>query len=260
MSAFAVLLQERLRERRLVPLTWGGALGAMSALMVLIWPSLEDTVRELVNSYPKAVMQAFGVTGFNTVEQYVDGELFGLLVPLAAVVLVVSSVIRPIVGAEDAGQLDTWLTMPLPRRALAWSSFAAAVAVLAGALAVMWILTILAGLIAGVGVDAWIIARGVLNVLPLATFFGGVALVAAGATRGSSRVSGIALGTLIAMYVLDIAGKLAPDWEEVRYLSAFRLYGSAISSGLDAGHVVGLTGAGLLLALIGTELFQRRDV
>lgn len=259
-SVFSVLLRERLRERRLVPLVWGGSLGLMGAMMVLVWPSIEGTVSKLISSYPESMMKAFGISGFNTIEQYLDGELFGLLIPLAGVVLVVRLVIRPIAGAEDAGQLDTWLTMPLPRRALAWSSFVAALLLLAATLAVMWLITMAVSVLSGGGLSGVVLARGLLNVLPLATFFAGVAMVASGAMRGSGRVTGVALGALFAMYLVDLVGKLAPDFDTLRYASAFRYYGSSIQNGLNAGHVGGLLAAGLLLALLGTELFQRRDV
>lgn len=259
-SVFTVLLGERLRERRLVPLVWGGSLGVMGAMMVLVWPSIEGTVSKLISSYPESMLKAFGISGFNTIEQYLDGELFGLLVPLASVVLVVRLVIRPIAGAEDAGQLDTWLTMPIPRRALAWSSFVAAIALLAATLAGMWLITMAVSVISGGGLSGEILARGLLNVLPLATFFAGLAMVATGAMRGSSRVTGVALGALFAMYLVDLVGKLAPEFDRLRYASAFRYYGSAIVNGLDAGHIGGLLAAGLLLAFVGAELFQRRDV
>lgn len=259
-SVFWVLLVEGLRERRFTVASWGGSFGAMGALMVLVWPSIEDTVSELSASYPKALMEAFGVSGMNTIEQYIDGELFGLLVPLAAAVLVVRCVLRPIVDAEDAGQLDTWMAMPVGRRVLAWSSFALAGVVLAATLAVMWACTMVASVASGAGVDAATLARGVANVWPLAMFFAGLAMVSAGAMRGAGRANAVALGALVAMYLLDLAGRLATSVSELRYLSAFRLYGSAIADGLDASHVAGLTGAALLLAWLGALLFQRRDL
>lgn len=259
-TVFGVLTGERLRERRLVPLTWGGALGAMGALMVLVWPAIEDTVGQLVSSYPKEFMQAFGITGFNTIEQYVDGELFGLLVPLAGAALAVRCVIRPIAGAEDAGQLDTWLTMPIARRTLAWSSLAASGLILAAVLLVMWVLTMATSVITGAGLSAGALARGVVNVWPLSMFFAAVALLACGATRGSSRVTGAAIGALVAMYLVDLVGKLDTGLDDLRYASAFRYYGSAIQNGLDAGHVVGLLAAAAVVAAVGVELLQRRDL
>lgn len=259
-SVFGVLVAEGLRERRFTIASWGGSFGAMGILMVLVWPSIEDTISKVAASYPKALMEAFGVQGMNTIEQYVDGELFGLLVPLAAAVLVVRCVLRPIVDAEDAGQLDTWMAMPVGRRTLAWSSFAIAGVVLAATLAVMWALTMVASVVSGAGLDAAVLGRGVVNVWPLAMFFAGLAMVSAGAMRGAARANAVALGALVAMYLLDLAGRLAASVSELRYLSAFRLYGSAIADGLDASHVAGLTAAALLLAWVGALLFQRRDL
>lgn len=257
---FLVLLGERLRERRWTPLTWGGAFGAMGALMVLVWPSIEDTVSKLIDSYPEELMKAFGITGFNTVEQYIDGELFGLMIPFAAAFLVVRCVIRPLGAAEDAGQLDTWLTMPISRRALTWSAFASAGIVLAATLLVMWAVTMATSVLTGAGMSGGALGRAVVNVWPLAMTFAGIAVVATGAFRGAGRANGAAMGVLVAMYLVDLVGKLAPDLADLRYASAFRLYGSAIQSGLDAGHVAVLCASALLLAAAGGEMFQRRDV
>ncbi|MBJ7470301.1 MAG: hypothetical protein JHD16_03330 [Solirubrobacteraceae bacterium] len=259
-AIFVMLVGERLRERRLSPVIWGLALGAMGAMIVLIWPSIEGSVGELMKSYPKELMEAFGISGFNTVMQYLDGELFGLLVPLAGAVFAVRWVVRPIVGAEDAGQLDTWLAMPLPRRTLAWSTYAAAAIALAAVLTIMWAITMITSVLAGAGVSAGVLAQALVNVMPLSMFFAGVALLASGAMRGANRASGAAIGALFAMYLVDIVGKLAPDYADLRYATAFRYYGSVIENGLNATHVGGLLAAGLLLALLGTELFQRRDV
>ncbi|HSD80802.1 MAG TPA: hypothetical protein VLB47_09075, partial [Solirubrobacteraceae bacterium] len=65
---------------------------------------------------------------------------------------------------------------------------------------------------------------------------------------------------LIGMYVIDLVGKLADPVEPLRYVSAFRYYGSAIQDGIDVSHVVGLTVAGVVLAVLGALAFERRDV
>ena len=235
-------------------------MGAMGAMMVLVWPSIQGTVSKLIASYPQELMKAFGISGFNTVEQYVDGELFGLMIPFAAALLAVRCVIKPIAGAEDAGQLDTWLAMPIARRTLAWSAFASAGVVLAATLSVMWIITMGVSLASGAGLSGVALARGVINVWPLSMVFASIAVVASGAVRGSGKANGAAMGVLVAMYLIDLMGKLAGDFADLRYASAFRYYGSAIEHGLDALHVVGLVGAALLLAALGAELLQRRDV
>ncbi len=68
------------------------------------------------------------------------------------------------------------------------------------------------------------------------------------------------MGTAVAMYVLDLVGKLADALEPLRTISAFRLYGNAVRDGLDPSHVAALCGAALLLACVGAVLFDRRDL
>jgi ABC-2 type transport system permease protein len=73
-------------------------------------------------------------------------------------------------------------------------------------------------------------------------------------------VTGVAAGTLVAMYVIDVVGKLADPVEPLRYLSAFRYYGSAIQDGIDPGSVAVLIITGIVLAVAGALLFERRDI
>ena len=75
-----------------------------------------------------------------------------------------------------------------------------------------------------------------------------------------ATVTAIATGTLVAMYVIDLVGKLAPAIEPLRAASAFRYYGSAIQNGIDISHVLALTAVAFALAAIGAVRFERRDV
>ncbi len=259
-STTVILTRERLSEQRFAPLIWGGAFGACGALMVFIWPVISDSIAQIGKAYPKALMEAFGMSGLDTVERYIDGELFGMLIPLAAAVLALRGVTRPTVAAEDAGQLDTWLTMPISRRALMWSSVISSGVILAATLLILYVVTMAASVLAGSGLSAAAFGRGVLNVWPLAMVFAGVAALAAGLMRGSGRVTGVTVGVLTAMYFADLAGKLASNVSDLRWISAFRYYGSAIEHGLDLTNVLGLSLTALALAAAGAECFNRRDI
>jgi ABC-2 type transport system permease protein len=98
------------------------------------------------------------------------------------------------------------------------------------------------------------------NVWPLAMLFAGLAALGCGWAHTGAPVTAIAAGTLIGMYVLDLVGKLADPVEALRYVSAFKYYGSAIQDGIDPSAFAGLTVAGLLLAVAGALAFERRDV
>ncbi|HEV7808599.1 MAG TPA: ABC transporter permease subunit [Solirubrobacteraceae bacterium] len=258
--AFLALVRQGLRDNRRTPLTWGGSLGAMTAMMTALWPSIEKSAAKLVDSYPAGIKEAFGISQLDSVEAYVDAEMLSLMIPLALAFFAVRCATRATVGAEDRGHLNTLLALPLSRRTLVGASFAVTGVVLAQILAVVWTLTWITGTVVGTGISASALAAGLVNVWPLAMLFAGLAVLAAGVVHRPATVTAIAAGAAAATYVLDLAGKLAGAVEPLRALSPFRYYGSAIQHGLDASHVVGLTFVAVALAAAGAQLFERRDV
>jgi hypothetical protein len=62
------------------------------------------------------------------------------------------------------------------------------------------------------------------------------------------------------MYALDVAGRLASGLDAIRWISAFRYYGTPLRDGIDPAPFIGLTAVGLLLLISGAMLLERRDV
>lgn len=260
MRTLLTLVRRGVRDNRRAPLTWGGGLGVMSGLMAAIWPSIEGSVDKLVENYPPALMEAFGIKELNTVEKYIDAEMLSLIVPLAVAFFAVRCATRATVGAEDSRHLDTLLSLPVSRRVLVASSFLVSALMATAILAVTWALTMVASVLVGAGASADTMALGIVNVWPLAMLFAGLAVLIAGVTHRPVVVTEIAAGTLVAMYVIDLAGKLDDTVEPLRAVTAFRYYGSAVQNGFDLSHAALLTVVGVGLAAIGTVLFERRDV
>lgn len=247
-------------DQRRAPLIWGGALGAMGALMAAMWPSIEDSIGDLMRSYPDSLKDAFGIGQLDTVEEYIDAEMLSLIVPLAMAFFAIRSAIRLTVTAEDRRYLDTLLALPLSRQVLAIGSYIATGVVVAGILIVSALLTWIAGTLAGTGISAGTLAVGFANVWPLAMLFAGLAVLVAGFVRRPGIVTGFPMGAVVATYLLDLLGKMTPAMEGARSLSVFRYYGSAIQDGLDVSHATGLVLTGGVLAAIGALLFDRRDL
>ncbi len=84
--------------------------------------------------------------------------------------------------------------------------------------------------------------------------------LAAGLVHRPGTVTAIGAGTMVATYLLDVAGKLAGAIEPLRAASPFRRYGAAIQDGLDVTHMAGLTIVAIALAAAGAQLLERRDV
>lgn len=258
--SLAAVVRRGLRAQRSAPLVWGGGLGAMGALMAAIWPSIEDAMSTLAASYPEGVMKAFGIGELDSVERYIDAEMLSIIVPLAMAFFAVRCATRATVGAEERGHLDTLLSLPLSRSVIVAGSFAVTAILLAAMLALMGAMTWIAGTVAGTGVSAAALAAGFGNVWPLAMAFAGLATLAAGISSRPSVVTAVAGGTLVAMYAVDLLGKLSDAIAPLRALSAFRYYGSAIQDGLDLSHAIGLTLVAITLTTIGAVLFERRDL
>jgi beta-exotoxin I transport system permease protein len=256
----SALVRRGLLDRRRALIAWSLSIGLTGAFFMLVWPSIEDSVGKVVGSYPESLKEAFGVGSLSNAEQYLNAELFSLILPFAIGVFALRAVAAAIDGAQERGYLDVLLSAPVSRRGLAVATFAAVALEVATILVVAWVLTCLGSVIAGADLSAGLAAAGYASVWPLAMFAAGAAMLVTGISQHSGTVTGIASGTLVAMYVLDLLGKLSDSIEPLRWLSVFRYYGTAAIDGIDPLAFIGVTLAGLALAAVGTLLFERRDL
>ncbi len=254
------LMRRGLLDNRRAPLIWGGGLGVMSALVVLLYPSIRVSLAETMDSFPAGVKQAFGITDLGTVEAFLNGEMFSLFLPLAVAYFAIRCVATSIAGAEEHGYLDTLLATPVARRAFVLSAHVTAAILVAAILLVTGVLTAAGGLLAGEPIAIGDLAGALAGVWGLALFFAACATLASGVARRASTVLGVGAGLLGAMYLLDVLGKLAPAVAELRWLSAFRYYGLPLTEGLDVAGLLVLVVAAALLATLGAVLHGRRDV
>jgi ABC-2 type transport system permease protein len=253
-----------LRRRRLAPVTWGLPLGLMAAMVVGIFPSIEGSAQfdELIESYPDALKEAFGISAasFSSASGYLAAEIFSMIAPLAAAAFMVHAIVAGITSAERRGVLDVVLSAPVRRRHLVVGTLAGASVALLGVALVLGICTQAAAIGFGVDLPGADTTAGALNLWPLGIFSGGVATLLAGLLRRPAAVAGAAAGVLVAMYLVEILGKLSDTFAAIDGLSAFHYYGSAIEDGLDPVGIATLVGSGLLLTAAGSLLFERRDI
>ena len=260
MKNLAHLLRSSFYAQRYSPLIWGGSLGAFCALIAAIWPSIEDSIGKAIQSYPESLKRTFNIQSLDNVEQYVDVEMLSFIIPLAMAYYAIRLVSRESVQAEEEGFLDSLLSLPLGRRSLIWMGFVLAAIMTLLSLLLMWLLTWIVGQLAGTNISALIMLKGFLNVWPLSILFAGLAVLLSAFAHRSIIVVGAGSGILVAMYVIDLVGKLSDPIRPLRNISAFKYYGSAIQNGLDLTHILVLVVSGLLLATIGAELFRRKDI
>jgi beta-exotoxin I transport system permease protein len=254
------LIAAQLHERRRSLLSWGLPIGLWSAFVVVIYPSVEGALSKAVASYPEGLKQAFGIAELSSVEQYLNAEMLSLIVPLAVGYLAARSLASGLSGAAESGRLDVLLSAPLSRRRLVASGFAATAVELAAVLAVALLLTALGSLLAGAGLSFADALAGFANVWPLALLAAGLGVVVTGFSLRTSVVTGSVAGVLVAMYVVDLVGRLDTGLDWIRYASAFRYYGRAIEEGIDPLSFLGVTAVAVACAALGALLFERRDL
>ena len=256
----AALAASQLRDRRRSVLAWGLPLGVMSAFVVAIFPSVEEPIEKAVQGYPKGLKEAFGIGQLSNVEQYLHAEMLSLIIPLALGYLAARAVATGLSGAAESGRLDVLLSAPASRRQLVAASFLGTAVELAEVLLFTGLLTGLGSILAGAGLAAGPAAAGFANVWPLALLFAAFAVLATGFSLRTSVVTGSVAGVLVAMYVIDLIGRLDTSLSGLRYLSVFKYYGNAIEDGIEPLAFAGVTLAAVLVAAVGAWLFERRDL
>ncbi len=254
------LVRQGLRDGRRGLIIWGLSFGALGAFMAAIYPSIQHSVDQLVKNYPSGLKEAFGVQSINTVEGYIHAEMFSLIVPLAMGFFAIRSIAGATVGAEERGYLDTTLSLPVSRRALMAAAYAVSAIGAVVILLVTGLLTFVVGRIAGTDISLGLVMAGVMGVWPLCLFFGGICALACGVLHHTRTVVGLSLGLLVAMYAIDLAGRLAHSLEPIRWASAFRYYGAPMRDGIDPVSFIGLAAVGTLIAIAGAYLLERRDI
>jgi ABC-2 type transport system permease protein len=256
----AVIARWHFRELRRSALLWAVALGALSALEVAIYPSVHESLSKAIESYPHALREAFNVGDFSTVQSFLDAEMFSLIIPLAAGFFAVRSTTRALAAAEERHWLDVLLAAPLTRTQLTLGALGGTAAALALMLVATALPTELAGVVVGETVPVGLLAAGLAGVWVLALFCAALAALGSGLNGSAAAVTAGAMSVLVTMYTLNLAGKLAPSVDAIRWASAFRYTEAAVQDGLDVAGVAGVLAVGSLVAAAGVALFERKDV
>ena len=255
-----VLHTTRLRARGV--LIWGAALGLYSAALVASFTTFSgsaEQMNQLLEAYPKGMLEAFGITDLANVENYMNSQVF-LLAPLALAFFPILAAAGTIAGAEERGIIDVLLGNPIPRWQLVVGSFASIALSLLAILAIVGALTQVTAILMDVDLAPKSTAAAVLNMWPLCLLFGAVAMLCSAVFHRRALAIAVPAAGLFAMYLLDTLGRVSEELEDLQPLTAFYYYGSAIEDGIDWSSFAGLTLVSLVLVVLAVLAFRRRDI
>ncbi|OLT31687.1 ABC transporter permease [Actinomadura sp. CNU-125] len=255
----ANMFSKTLYDNRRVFAVWALATGALATMYAAFYPQM---TADTAASVPDA-MSGFGLDDMSSAAGYLQGPVFGLLVPLLAVFYGAATGARMISADEESGHLDLLLAHPVGRIRLLLQRFAAlavgavviAAAVLAGLLAVRTS--------AGLGtVSAGEFAAQAVQLALLTLLFGALATGLGAATgRGRATVFGVTAGIGVAAYAVNgFAPQIGAD--RLRELTPFHYYigGEPLKNGLRPVDAAVLAAATLLVMAVGAWRFTRRDL
>jgi ABC-2 type transport system permease protein len=260
-ATFGALIAHSLRLQRRAILIWGLALGAMSAMIVSIYPSIGAQLDDMMANYPPELLALFGeVSSFGSVEGFLALEVFNLIAPLAFAFYAIILGARAIAGAEERGTLDLFLGNPLPRWQIVANGYATIAGALLGSAALLGLCTWVPALLAGVDLPLGAVIAATLNLLPLGLFFGGLALLASAFVHRAALAITIPGAVLVVMYFINGLGSVSKSMEPLRPLSIFKHYGSAIENGIAWPSFIVITLIGAAFAALAATAFARRDI
>jgi ABC-2 type transport system permease protein len=260
------VLLKTLRDQRRTFLWWSAGLSAVNALIIILYPSVEDVpeLDAIMESMPEALARLFmgDVVNLTSPEGYLNSQLFILVLPLLFLVFTIGRGSGAIAGEEERGTLDLLLSLPVRRSQVVLEKFVAMVAATMALGLVSWLSMAAAALAVGMEIDFVRLGEVTLSCTLLGLAFGAMAL-ALGCAKGSRGLClGVTSALAIAAYFLNALAPIAESLEPAQKLSPFYLYIGAdpLTSGLNLVHAGVLTGLTTAFLAIGVVLFGRRDL
>jgi len=241
---------------------WGAALGLYSAAMVASFTAIEgsaEQLNQLTEAYPKGMLEAFGVTDLGDPANYLHSQVFGFA-PLALSFFPILALANAIAGAEERGTMDVLLGNPLPRWQLVVGTFVATALSLLAICAVVGLLTWGMAVLVDVELSVGQVEEAVLNLWPVCLVFGALALLCSALFHRRGLAIAIPAFLLFGTYLIDTIGRASDDLEDLRPVSVFYYYGSAIENGIGWTDFGGITLVALALVLLAALVFRWRDI
>ena len=247
-----------------------GLLFITAALMffvmgVMIGPMyglFDDALAEYMDELPEVLLALFGGGDMSTPEGWYQAETFGMVVPIAVMVVTVAIGARALAGEEEHRTMGLLLANPIKRSTVVYQktfamvlyAFAVGFATFAG--------VAVGSLLGGLDMSIGNIAATSLLVTLVGSVFGAFALALSAAT---GRVNVAVYGAVSAALVLYVLNALLPFTDKLvgfAKWSPFYYYLSSdpLMNGMNWGHGAVLTGLTVVLIGLSVVLFQHRDL
>lgn len=257
------------RDRRRSLLWWSVGIVGLVLFTVSLYPSLkgEESLNEVIEQMPEALRSMFGMDTaipLTSPPGYLQGRLFGSLLPLILMVFGIGLGARAIAGSEQDGTLELLLANPVTRGAVVVERYLAMVAMIAGLTAVFTVSLVALAVPFGAleGVPASGLAGAVAGVFGI-TLLHATLAYGVGAATGR-RALALSSATVVAVvgYLLQGLVGLSDAIHPLRLVSPWHWYlgRNMLAQGVAPDAIAVPLVLSVVIFAAGVGAFLRRDL
>lgn len=234
----------------------------MGVMLGPMFNLIKDTLGTLSDALPEALMALVGNGDMGTPEGWYQVETFGMMAPIAFMLVTVAIGARALSGEEERRTMGLLLANPIRRsRIVLEKSFAMVVYGVSVGVA-LFAGVALGSVIGRLGMSMGNIAATTLLGMLVGLVFGALALaLSAGTGRSRIAIFGT-IGAALTFYVLNAFLPLSDSVAGLAKWSPFYYYLSSdpLNTGMHWGHAAVLATLAIILVALSVALFQRRDL
>ncbi|MCB1027986.1 MAG: ABC transporter permease subunit [Microthrixaceae bacterium] len=221
-----------LRDRTPMAGYAAGGLAAISLLGMWIYSGMGSSVSDLTDSMPEALS---AVMGLGAGDNYLVGELFGLIGPIAVLVVAISGGVAAVAGEERDRTAGLLLAQPVTRRQVVWSKAGVLLGHVAAVAVVLFVSSALGAELTNTDLSVGRALAGSVHLFVFGAAFAMFALALSAATGSATKSMSIVTGVAVATNLLGSLLPLIDSLDWVKYLSPWHYYDGSdpIVGGID---------------------------
>ena len=232
----------------------------MGVMMGPIYAGIRALPIDVADVLPESLLTFFGGGNLSTPEGYYQVETFGMMTPIAIVLVAVAVGAKALAGEEENRTMAVLLANPVPRSRIVLEKMLTMVvyAVIVGIATFAGVSV--GSLISGLGMNLGHVAAACLLATLVSLVFGALALLLSAAT-GQTRIAiSVPAGAAVGFHVLNSLGQINDAWWG--RLSPFHYYlnSDPLVTGMDWGNGLLLAAITVALLALAVPAFARRDL
>ena len=245
-----------------------GLLFVVSALMfwvmgVMLGPvyrAIEGSMTDFGDALPAEMLAFFGGGDLTTPEGYYQIESFGMMTPIALLVVTVTIAAKALAGEEENRTMGVLLANPV-RRAQVVAEKTFTMVVFGAIVGAVTFAGVAAGvLIAGIDMSLVNVAATCVLATLIGLLFGALSMLVGAATGRVSLAVFVPVGAALIFHTMNALASLNDAWWGA--LSPFHYYlgSDPLKTGMDWGNAAILTVLTIVLIALAFPAFERRDL